>query len=91
MAANITASFVSSGGGPEFMRSPRGRELVKLQGSGTAANDTSNTYTCQNIQKPAFVEGGSQILSSIVGNQIVFTTLVALGNNAVYVWVDEAI
>jgi len=91
MAANITATSVSSGGSPELMRSTRTRELVKLQGSSTAVNDTSNVYSCQFVKNPSFCEGGSQYLSTISGQTVVFTTLVALGSQAVYVWVCEAI
>lgn len=90
MAENITPSFVSSGPGPEFIRSPRGMEIVKLTGSSTAAGDTSTVYTCRNIKVPSFVIGAG-IGTTISGATIVFTSLVALGDNAMYVLVCEAI
>lgn len=90
MAANITASLAGSGGGPEFLRSPRGIEIVKLQGASTAVNDTSQAYQCQYIQKPAFVIGAA-FASTISGSSVTFQTLVAQGNNAIYVIVCEAI
>jgi hypothetical protein len=90
MAENITPSNVSSGGGPEFLRSPRGIEMVKLQGSSTAADDTSTVYTCTRISKPAFVIGAA-IGSTISGATVVFKSKVALGDDAMYVIVCEAI
>lgn len=90
MAENMTATFVSSGGGPEFIRSPRGMEIVKLQGSSTAADDTSDVYSCRNIKNPAFVIGAA-IGSTISGVTVVFKSKVALGNDAMYVVVCEAI
>ncbi len=89
MAQNIVASAVSSGGGPELMRSTRGMELVRLQGTATAVNDTSQAYTCQFLKNPAFVVGAA--IGTISGSTITFTSLVALGNNAMHVWVYEAI
>lgn len=91
MAETLTPSFVSSGGGPEFIRSPRGMEIVKLTSSGSAAGDTSSVYTCRNIQKPAFVIGAA-VGSTISGNTVVFTVLPAVANTvAFYVIVCEAI
>lgn len=91
MAVNITPSEVSSGGSIELTRSPRGRELVKLQGSSTAAADTSTSYNMKRIQRPAFVEGGAFVLATISGQAVTFKSLVPLGSDAVYVWVCEAI
>jgi hypothetical protein len=89
MAVNLTPSFVSSGGGPEFIRSPRGMELVKLTGIATAAGDTSTAYTCRNIKAPAYVVGAA--IGAVSGATVTFTSLVALGSNDMYVWVYEAI
>lgn len=90
MAVNITPSQVSARGSSELMRSPRTWELVKLQGASTAVNDTSTAYTCQVVTAPAVVVGWAGSFS-VSGNTVTFTALFALGSNAAYVWVGDAI
>jgi hypothetical protein len=89
MAENIVASRVSSGGGPEFIRSRRSFELVKLTGTATAAGDTSTAYICQFVKNPAFAIG--PVTTAITGQSVVFTSLVALGSADMYVWLVDAI
>lgn len=90
MAQNIVASQESAGKSIELLRSPRTFELVKLVGTGTAANDTSNAYTCQNVQNPSVVIGwpGSVAFS---GQTVTFTALFAMGNATLWVWVANSI
>lgn len=90
MSVNITPTQVSARGSVELMRSPRTFELVKLQGASTAVNDTSTAYTCQIVTNPAIVIGWAGAFS-ISGNTVTFTALFALGSNAAYVWVTDAI
>jgi hypothetical protein len=90
MAANITASSGNASGSAERMVSPRGMEIVKLVGVATAAGDTSNSYQCKTIQKPAIVIGGA-FTGAVSGNTITFTSLIALGSNTVYVIVAETL
>lgn len=86
MAANITATAGTTA--EEFMRSTRRRELVKLAGASTAVNDTSAAYTCQFLAAPAKIEGGA-VTGTFSGRTVTFQSLVALGNNSVWVWVTE--
>ncbi len=90
MAVNITPSQVSAGGSVELMRSTRAFELVKLQGSSTSAGDTSTAYSCQVVKNPAYVIGAATT-SAISGTSVTFKSLVALGSDATYVWVVDAI
>lgn len=83
MAENMTPSSVNTTGAPEFLRSTRNVEFVKLQGSSTAAGDTSSAYTSK-MPNPSFCDGGA-IVSSVSGRTVVFKSLVALGSDAMYV------
>lgn len=89
MAANITATSANSSGGVEGIRSARRMELVKLQGASTAAADTSNGYV-SSLSRPAIVIGGGFAMS-VSGQTCTFTALFALGSNANYVWIAEAL
>jgi hypothetical protein len=86
MAENIVATAGTTA--EEFMRTTRRRELVKLAGTSTAAADTSNTYTCAFLTAPAKVEGGA-FAGTFSGRTVVFTSLIALGTNDVWVWISE--
>jgi hypothetical protein len=88
MAANITASSGNSTGAVEAIRSQRGVEIVKLVGSSTAANDTSNAFVSR-LQNPAICVGGPFSIS-VSGQSVTFTALFALGSNTVYVMLMEA-
>lgn len=88
MAANMTASSVNTSGAPEFLRSSRSIEFVKLQGSSTSAGDTSTTYTSQ-MPNPSFCDGGA-VVSSVSGRSVTFKSLVALGSDAMYVTLYSA-
>lgn len=90
MAVNMAPTQVSARGSVELMRSPRSFELVKLQGTATAAGDTSTAYVCQIVKNPAFVIGPA-VASVISGQSVTFKSLVALGSDAMYVWVCDAI
>lgn len=88
MAENITPSSVNTSGSPEFIRSSRNMEFVKLQGSSTAAGDTSTAYTSQ-MPNPSFCDG-SAVVASVSGRSVVFKSLVALGSDAMYVTLYSA-
>lgn len=93
MSLNITVSKVTTGGGgPEYIRSPRGLELVKLQGAATAVDDTG-TYTVTTFKPDAntFVIGGGFDVSSLSGNTVTIRSKIALGNAANYVWIAQGI
>jgi len=92
MPANITITRAGSGGGPEFIRSPRSIELVKLQGSSTAVDDTG-TYNVQTFKPDAntFVIGGGFHVSAVSGQQVTITSKIALGSVANYVYIASAI
>lgn len=88
MAENITASAVNTTGSPEFIRSTRNMEFVKLQGDSTSAGDTSAAYTSK-MANPSFCDG-SAVVSSVSGRSVVFKSLVALGSDAMYVTLYSA-
>lgn len=88
MAANMTPSSVNTSGAPEFIRSTRNMEFVKLVGSSTAAGDTSTTYTSQ-MPNPSFCDG-SAVVSSVSGRSVTFKSLVALGSDTMYVTLYSA-
>lgn len=84
----MTPSAVNTTGSPDLLRSPRNIEIVKLQGSSTAAGDTSSTYTSK-MPNPSFCDGGA-VVSSVSGRSVVFKSLVALGDDAMYVTLYSA-
>lgn len=93
MAANITATKAASAGAPELIRSPRSMELVKLQGSATAVDDTGN-YTVQGFKVDAntIIIGGGFDISALPGNNAVtIRSKIALGNAVNYVWVASGL
>ena len=92
MAANITITRVASAGGPEYIRSPRSMEIVKLQGATTAVDDTG-TYTVQSFKVDAntFVLGGGFDITGVSGNVITVRSKIALGNATSYVTVCQGI
>lgn len=88
MAQNIVASSGNSQNIPEALRSQRGIEVVKLVGTSTAAADTSNAYRSR-LDKPAICISGAFTMT-VSGQDVTFTSLIALGSNTVYVIVAEA-
>lgn len=88
MAENMVASAVNTSGSPEFIRSARNIEFVKLQGTSTAAGDTAAAYTSK-MPNPSFCDGGA-LVSSVSGRTVVFKSLVALGDDAMYVTLYSA-
>ena len=93
MAANITVSKVATGGGgPEYFRSPRSVEMVKLQGASTAVDDTGTyTVTTFKVDANTFVIGGGFDISSVSGQVVTIRAKIALGSAANYVWVAQGI
>lgn len=89
MAQNITASSGNSSGADEAIRSQRRIEIVKLVGSSTAVNDTSNAYLSK-LEKPAIIIGGGYSIS-VSGRSVTFTALHALGSNTQHVIIAEAL
>jgi hypothetical protein len=92
MAANITVTRANSGGGPEYIRSRRSMELVKLQGAATAVDDTG-TYNVQSFKVDAntIIIGGGFDISSVSGQQVTIRSKIALGGAANYVWIAEGL
>jgi hypothetical protein len=92
MALNITATRLSSGGGPEAIRSRRAMELVKLTGASTAVDDTG-TYTPQTFVADAntIIIGGGFDISSVSSGVVTIRAKFALGNAVNHVWVAQGI
>lgn len=89
MAANITATrATTANGAPEYIRSPRSMELVKLTGSSTAVDDTG-TYTVQSfkVDSNTIIIGGGFDISSVSGQVVTIRAKFALGNAINHVWV----
>lgn len=92
MAANITITRAGSNGGPEYIRSPRAMELIKLQGAASAVDDTG-TYNVQTFKPDAntIIIGGGFDITAVSGSQITVRTKYALGSAPAYVWVAQGI
>lgn len=88
MAQNIVAESANSVGAREAIRSQRGIEIVRLTGTSTAAGDTSNAYRSR-LDRPAICLDGSFTVS-VSGQDVTFTSLIALGTNVVHVVLAEA-
>jgi hypothetical protein len=90
MAENMIVSAGNSTNSPELIRSPRGMELIKIVGTATAPDDTSNAYTCKFLQNPAILIGGG-FAGAFSGRTVTLTALHALGSNTAHIWVAEAL
>ena len=88
MAATMTPTSVNTNGASEYLRSTRNIELVKLQGATTVAADTSTAYTSK-MTNPSFCDGAA-VVSSVSGTSVTFKSLVALGDDAMYVTLYSA-
>jgi len=92
MAETITATYAGNGGA-EISRSGRARELVELELTDAVVGDISPVYTCRDISKPLFVEGGAFLLLNQGANKVRFYSGLGAGgfeyNGNVRVWVSE--
>lgn len=92
MAANILVTKAASGPGPEYIRSPRSLELVKLTGVSTAVDDTGDyTVTTFKVDANTIIIGGGFDISAVSGQVVTIRAKFALGDAINHVWLASGL